>query len=81
MYTYKALFFTIRLPQNQNKIQPYFFPFSCWSITENIHRKNHTMYCCWENENIWIPHINSNVFMPYLTVFTKITSYKPVSQL
>ena len=39
------------------------------------------MHCRGENENIRIPHVTSNVFMPYLTVFTKITSNKTVLQL
>ena len=36
------------------------------------------MHCRWKNENIQIPHVNLNVFTTYLTVFTEITSYKPV---
>ena len=34
-----------------------------------------------KNENIQIPHVNSNAFMTYWSVFKEIISYKSVSQL
>ena len=35
----------------------------------------------WKNENIQITQESSNDFITYLTLFTEITSYKPVLQL
>ena len=48
---------------------------------ESIHRKNHKMHRRCKNKNIQIPHVNSNAFMTYWTVFKEIISYKSVSQL